>query len=186
MGTPVHTANLLVVYHSVDGHTALIAQRIARHLREGGAVVSIAEAGAAPAPGKFDVVVAGGPIHAGQHSKELTAYLTTHAPALREVPVALFQVSLTSAERDPEHQATAGGYVAALTSATGLEPRLVARFAGALRYTAYGRLKRAFMRRIAASGGHATDTSTDHVLTDWDEVDGFAEDVLQLTRSLAT
>lgn len=182
----MNAANLLLVYHSVDGHTAAIAERLAGRLRAGGAVVSVAEAARAPSPAKFDVVIAGGPIHAGQHSKELTAYLTQHAAALRQVPVALFQVSLTSAERDPEHQATAGGYVAQLTEATGLEPRLVARFAGALRYTAYGRLKRAFMRRIAASSGHATDISVDHVLTDWDEVDGFADDVLQLTRSLAT
>ncbi len=181
----VNAPNLLVVYHSVDGHTARIAERIAQQLRTGGAIVSVAEASVAPSPAKFDVVVAGDPIHAGQHTKELTAYLTEHAAALRQVPVALFQVSLTSADRDPEHQATAGGYVEQLTSATGLEPRLVARFAGALRYTAYGRLKRAFMRRIAASGGHATDTSIDHVLTDWDEVDGFANDILQLTRSLA-
>lgn len=182
----MNAPNLLVVFQSVDGHTATIAERIARQLRAGGAVVSVAQAEAAPPPDKFDVVVAGDPIHAGQHTKELTAYLSEHAAALRRVPVALFQVSLTSADRDPEHQATAGGYVEQLTSATGLEPRLVGRFAGALRYTAYGRLKRAFMRRIAASGGHATDTSIDHVLTDWDEVDGFAEDVLQLTRSLAT
>ncbi len=182
----MNAPNLLVVFHSVDGHTALIAERIARQLRAGGAVVSLAQASVAPAPTKFDVVVAGGPIHAGQHSKELIGYLRQHSSALRQVPVALFQVSLTSADRDPEHQATAGRYVEQLTTETGLEPRLVARFAGALRYTAYGRLKRAFMRRIAASSGHATDTSIDHVLTDWDEVDGFAEDVLQLTRSLAT
>lgn len=175
--------NLLIAYQSVEGHTRQVAERIAERLREAGAVVTLATADAAPAPTRFDGVIVGDSIHAGQHTRELTTYLATHASTLERVPTALFQVCLTSADRTPEQLATAGGYVAALTEATGCTPDLVARFAGALRYTHYGRLKRAFMRRIAASSGQSTDTSRDHVLTDWGEVDGFADDVLLLVRS---
>lgn len=179
----MESPNLLVVYQSVEGHTREVAERIVERLREGGGLVTLAAADAAPAPTRFDGVVVGDPIHAGQHTKELTSYLATHAATLEHVPTALFQVCLTSADRSPEQLATAGGYVAALTEATGCTPDLVARFAGALRYRRYGRIKRAFMRRIAATAGQSTDTSRDHVLTDWDEVDGFAADVLLLVRS---
>ncbi len=175
--------NLLVAYQSVEGHTRHVAERIAERLRTGGALVTVAAADVAPAPTRFAGVIVGDPIHAGQHTPELTAYLKAHAATLERVPTALFQVCLTSADRSPEQLATTGAYVAALTEATGCTPDLVARFAGALRYTRYGRLKRAFMRRIAAGAGHSTDTSRDHVLTDWDEVDGFADDVLLLVRS---
>ena len=175
--------NLLIAYQSVEGHTQQVAERLAERLRATGALVTLTTAAEAPAPTRFDGVVVGDSIHAGQHTRELTAYLKTHAATLERIPTALFQVCLTSADRTPEKLAATGAYVAALTEATGCTPDLVARFAGALRYTQYGRLKRAFMRRIAASSGRSTDTSTDHVLTDWDEVDGFADDVLLLVRS---
>lgn len=174
---------LLVAYQSVEGHTQHVADRIAERLRAGGALVTLTTAAQAPAPTRFDGVVVGDSIHAGQHTRELTDYLKRHAGTLESIPTALFQVSLTSADRSPEQLATTGGYVTALTEATGCTPDLVARFAGALRYTQYGRLKRAFVRRIAEGSGKPTDTSTDHVLTDWDEVDGFADDVLLLVRS---
>jgi menaquinone-dependent protoporphyrinogen oxidase len=179
----VDAPNLLVAYQSVEGHTRTVAERIAERLRAAGALVTLVTADAAPAPTRFDGVVVGDPIHAGQHTEQLTAYLKTHAATLERVPTALFQVCLTSADHSPEQLATTGGYVAALTEATGCTPDLVARFAGALPYTRYGRIKRAFMRRIAGGSGHPTDTSRDHVLTDWDEVEGFADDVLLLVRS---
>ncbi|MFP4149742.1 MAG: flavodoxin domain-containing protein, partial [Nitriliruptoraceae bacterium] len=172
--------DLLLVYESVDGHTAAVAERIADRLRAGGAQVRATTTGQAPAPVDVDAVVLGDPIHAGQHTHHLTEYLTTHAAALTAVPTALFQVCLTSADDDPEHVATAAGYLDDLTAATGLQPALTASFAGALPYTRYGRLKRALMKRIAAKGGLATDVSRDHVLTDWAAVDRFADDVLGL------
>lgn len=177
------TPNLLVVYQSVDGQTERIATRLTEHLRAAGAVVTLATARMAPPPDRFDAVVVGDSIHAGQHTKELTTYLSDHATALASVPTALFQVCLTSADPDPARQAAAGEYIRQLLEATGLEPALVARFAGALRYTTYGRLKRAFMRKIAAKGGQPTDTSRDHEMTDWQQVEGFAADVLALSRS---
>ncbi len=174
--------HILVVYQSMDGHTERIAERIGDELRTAGAQVTMSRATAAPAPVDVDVVVLGDSIHAGQYSKELIAYVEGHLAALNALPTALFQVCLTSAGRSREAMSTTGGYVAALTESTGLEPALVARFPGALPYTRYGRMKRALMRRIAAKGGQPTDTSKDHDFTDWDEVAGFAADLLELGR----
>ncbi len=175
--------HILVVYQSMDGHTERIAERISEELRSRGTQVTVARAPAAPAPVDVDLVVLGDSIHAGQHSKELIGYVERHLATLNALPTALFQVCLTSAGRSREEMATTGGYVAALTDSTGLEPSLVARFPGALPYTRYGRMKRALMRRIAERGGQPTDTSRDHDFTDWDEVTGFAADLLELDRS---
>jgi menaquinone-dependent protoporphyrinogen oxidase len=178
MSTPNPT--LLLIYHSVDGHTRDVAERIADRLRAGGAEVVLTTAEQAPSPAGVDAVVLGDPIHAGQHSRQLSDYLKANADTLTALPTALFQVCLTSADDDPEKTATAAGYLEDLQTSTGLKPALTASFAGALPYTRYGRMKRALMTRIAAKGGLSTDVSRDHVLTDWAAVDHFADDVLRL------
>lgn len=168
---------VLVVYHSVEGQTARIASRIVEVLAAQDLEVEAAEAASAPSPDGFAGVVAGGSIHAGQHSRQLTAYLTEHAEQLNALPAALFQVSLTSADETPEKQAEAGQYVANLLAATGFDPDIVARFAGALAYTRYGFFKRKLMVKIAGRDSGATDTSRDHDYTDWEAVELFARDV---------
>ena len=53
----------------------------------------------------------------------------------------------------------------------------------------YGFLKRLMMKKIVSDkpGGLSTDTSRDHVYTDWDEVERFAEAFLErLVREDAT
>ena len=62
---------------------------------------------------------------------------------------------------------------------------MTATFAGALRYSRYGWLKRRLMRSIARREGGDTDTSRDHVYTDWDAVDRFAVDILRVTDEVA-
>ena len=46
--------------------------------------------------------------------------------------------------------------------------------AGALLYQEYGLLKRLVMRMIAKRAGGDTDTSRDHVYTDWEALERFA------------
>ena len=94
--------------------------------------------------------------------------------------MALFQVSLTSANPDEEHTATAHGMMQQLLEETGLDPDMVGLFAGALRYTQYGWLKRHVMGRIARSEGTDYDTSRDYEYTDWEAVDAFARDAAAL------
>jgi menaquinone-dependent protoporphyrinogen oxidase len=168
---------ILVVYHSSEGQTASIADRIAEVLRDEGLAVDLATTDAAPGPSDHDAVVVGDSIHAGEHSRQLTGYVKQHVEALNAMPAALFQVSLTSADDSPESAAEAGALVAKLLDATGFDPDLVARFAGALAYTRYGWMKRRLMHQIMKKSGGETDTSTDHDYTDWSAVAQFARDV---------
>jgi menaquinone-dependent protoporphyrinogen oxidase len=174
---------ILVVYHSAEGQTAQIADRLAAVLGEEGLDVTCLATDTAPPPDGFDGVVVGDSIHAGEHSKQLTAYVTDHVERLNGMPAALFQVSLTSADESPESASEAGALVAKLLDATGFDPDLVARFAGALAYTRYGWMKRRLMHQIMKRSGGETDTTRDHEYTDWEAVEGFAHDVATYVRS---
>jgi menaquinone-dependent protoporphyrinogen oxidase len=175
------TANYLLVFHSSEGQTAKVADRVAAVLRDGGVDVDVHEVGDAPTPDGYDAVVLGDSIHAGRHSRALTRYAAIHAEALNAKPLALFQVSLTSATDDAEHATEAHRLLHKLIDGTGIDPDLVGLFAGSLAYTRYGWLKRRMMRRIAADQGEQDiDTSQDHEYTDWDAVDHFARDAVVL------
>lgn len=173
----------LVVYATSEGHTALVAERIADVLRRTVDDVDVRLAEDGPSPVGYDVVVAGGPIHATHHSRHLVHWLETYATELRRVPTALFQVSLTSANDDEEHQRTARDLLAHLEERTGFDPDVVGLFAGALLYTKYGWLKRHVMRAIAKHEGGDTDMSQDHEYTDWEAVESFATDVAALATT---
>lgn len=108
---------MLVAYHSADGQTAKIAERIAERLRQNRIAVELLDVAHAPGPGGFDAVVVGDSIHAGHHSRALTRWLTHHGEAIGRTPFALFQVSLASATDDAVHAAEAHQYLQQLLGA---------------------------------------------------------------------
>jgi menaquinone-dependent protoporphyrinogen oxidase len=170
----------LIAFHSSEGQTAKIGERVASRLREAGLDVQIAPVESAPAPDGFDVVVLGDPIHATHHSRAMRDYIRQHLAELSDRPSALFQVSLTSANPDEEHTAIALGLVHELLDDTGWDPDIVGMFAGALVYTRYGWIKKRIMRAIVKREGGDTDLRHDHEYTDWDAVDRFADDIAAL------
>ncbi len=60
-------------------------------------------------------------------------------------------------------------------------PSQVGLLGGALLYRKYGFVKRLMMKKIVSDkpGGLSTDTSRDHIYTDWDDVTRFAEAFLE-------
>jgi menaquinone-dependent protoporphyrinogen oxidase len=173
-------ARVLLAYHTAEGQTEKVAERIAATLRAAGADVEVARAEDRPGPAGFDLVIAGDSVHAGRHSRALSRWLARHADDLDGVPLALFQVSLTSASAEEDRAAEAHRLLQRLLDATGVDPDVVGLFAGALAYTRYGWLKRKVMTTIASKDGGDTDTSRDHEYTDWDAVEHFATDALAL------
>ena len=171
---------ILLAFHSAEGQTAKIADRIAARLAGHDVVVDLARTDTDPSPAGYDGVIMGDSIHLGRHSRSLRRWSTTHADELDRVPIALFQVSLTSAHDGPDEAAEAHRLLQQLLDGTGLDPDIVGLFAGALAYRRYGWLKRRMMRRIAAGQGDPTDTTVDHEFTDWEAVDQFADDARAL------
>ena len=174
---------ILLVFHTSEGQTAKIAERVAAALRDEAFDVELHDVSGAPGPEAFDGVVLGDSIHAGRHSRALTRYLDEHRGALASRPTALFQVSMTSANPDAEHTATAQKLIHDLEERTGCDPDLVGLFAGALVYTHYGWMKRRIMRAIARKEGGDTDLTRDYEYTDWAAVDQFARDMGTFVRS---
>ncbi len=182
------TARVLICFHSGEGQSTKIVDRIRDVLEGAGAAVVVSTAEDDPCTEGFDGVVVGDSIHLGKHSRQLKRWISRHGSELDALPVALFQVSLTSADHDEEHTAEAHKLVADLLDATGLDPDLVAMFAGSIAFTRYGWLKRRMMAKIAAerSGGAEADTSRDLEYTDWDDVEHFARDALAMIRTGGT
>ncbi len=113
---------ILVASHSAEGQTTKIAARIARVLEELGVEVDVRDATEAPGPNGFDAVIVGDSIHLGRHSRSVTRWLRQHHSDLAGVPLALFQVSMTSTRHDEEHDAKADQYVQQLLERTGTRP----------------------------------------------------------------
>ena len=183
LATPPRMSRLLVAYASTHGQTRAIAEAIAGRLRAAGHAVDLAdvEAGRPPPPDGYDAVVLGSRVKFGAHARALTRYVAAHRAALGSRPAAFFSVSMSAA------QANAGpdphDYMAKLFAQVGWRPTRAVAFGGALAYRRYNWLLRAFMKRLSRAGGHSTDTSRDHVYTDWAAVerfaDGFAADLGQ-------
>jgi menaquinone-dependent protoporphyrinogen oxidase len=170
-------SRVLIVYATSHGQTQAVAEAIASRLRGGGHVVELASADAGvsrlPPPADYDAVVLGSRIQFGRHAPAIGEYVHAHRAALFDVATAFFSVSLSAAQRgagtDPN------GYVRRWCEAHAWYPMRWTAIAGALRYPQYGRALRVVMKLLARAGGHATDTSREHVYTDWPKVAAFAD-----------
>lgn len=177
---------VLLAFHSYEGQSAKIGDRIATVLEAAGIGVDVLDANDAPPPAGYDGVVLGDSIHLMEHSLSLKRYATRHAYELNALPLALFQVSLTSANHDAAHAARAHELAQDFVVETGIDPDLVGLFAGSLAFTKYGWMKRRMMRRILEQELGESDISTDHEYTDWDAVSEFALDVAATVNQAAS
>lgn len=167
---------ILLLYATMEGQTRLIAERIARTLREKGHSVEMLPADAAQPgfdPAAYDAVMVGASIHYGHHPAYLRKLIRRHRDALAARPCAFFSVSLSAGGPNPK-PAAAQRYLDKFMRKTGWQPPLTASFAGALKYSVYGPIKRRVMIVFVGLGGGNTDTSQDYEYTDWDAVDRFA------------
>lgn len=170
-------ASVLVLSATGEGQTAKVAGRIAELLETRGhdvTTVDVRRASGELAVEAFDAVLVGSSIHMGSHPGLVREFVRTERNALAERPSGFFQVCLSAASEAPERRAEADRYVEAFVAETGWRPDRTAVFAGALRYSQYGFVKRAMMKRIAAESTGDTDTGRDYEYTDWQAVERFA------------
>jgi menaquinone-dependent protoporphyrinogen oxidase len=170
-------AHVLVYVWTHEGQTQRIAERMGEVLHELGHEVSIE---VNPRHGvdlePYDAYILAGSIHVGQHQPELRHFARTHARALEMRPNAFVSVSLTARDPDPDKRRQVWDYIHEFAKETNWYPDRVGCFAGALRYSEYGWLKRLIMKRISKAQGADTDTSRDYEYTNWESVEDFARD----------
>ena len=170
-------SRVLILYSSVEGHTARIAERIGRALRDRGHTVQTHRAEAAGTdidPASFDGAMIGASIHYGRHPAYLRALVRRHRDALASRPSAFFSVSLSAGGPGAKPEA-AQRYLDRFLRQTAWRPQQVATFAGALCYSKYGPFKRALMIGFVGLAGGDTDTSRDYEYTDWEAVERFGD-----------
>ena len=172
-------AKIAVIYGTSEGQTRKIAGRIADEARTHGHTVEIKDVKDLPpdfALEAFDAAIIGASIHAGRYPTSILDFVKRQRPYLDRTPSAFFTVCLTAKDQTAEAQAQVQQYITQFEQATGWQPAKVGVFAGALRYTQYGFLKRFMMRKIAQRQGGDADTSHDWEYTDWIAVTRFAEE----------
>ena len=168
-------AHVLVAYATTEGQTEKVARRVAEELTAAGHDTDLANLGDEnPNPGDYDGVVVGASVHVGEFQKAVTRFAEANAPDLSARPSAFFFLSLTAADDADESRTAVAELGEAMEAETGWHPDELAAFAGALRYSEYGPIKRFVMRRIARRYDGDTDTSRDYEYTDWDAVAAFA------------
>ena len=169
---------ILLVYATRHGSTKEVAEAIAEELRTAGAVVELAEAKAAPAPGNYDAVVVGAPMIMGWH-KDAVDYVRRHRLELARVPAAFFVTAASLTEdgqgdvrgvpvvKDPwlvkqpreagklrrkERYALPAHYLGKILDACApTKPRTVAFFAGALDLTTMNVLEKLFVLLVVGA-----------------------------------
>ncbi|NUP10048.1 MAG: protoporphyrinogen oxidase [Polyangiaceae bacterium] len=182
---------ILVAYATREGHTEAIADHIAeRLLLQGHRVTTMNVADADPfedGPNRFDCAIFAASIHMGKHEPEMVTFVQAHLRELGETPAAFLSVSLseTTAEDpsapDDKRQKAKRDVAHAIEhfiEETGWVPSRTKPIAGALAYTRYGFIVRFMMKQIARAAGASTDTSCDHVYTNWRVLDAFVDELV--------
>ena len=125
--------------------------------------------------GEFDGVIVGGSIIGGRHHKALVRFVRAHRVLLNAIPSAFFSVSGSAASPLETERAKARQLVDQFLDTAGWQPVRTETIGGAMAYTKYNPFLRWFMKRAAKAAGGSTDTSRDHEMTDWSQVERFVE-----------
>jgi menaquinone-dependent protoporphyrinogen oxidase len=180
-----------IFYATREGHTARIADHLADVLRAQGWRVRVCNVRESPANlnlSDYRAAILAASVHTGEHEPEMVKFARENVDALEALPAAFLSVTLSEAgaeRRDatPEERARFSADVEKVIhkffEETNWHPKKVQPVAGALLYTKYNILIRFIMKRIARKAGADTDTSRDHVYTDWVALDRFAEEFLK-------
>jgi menaquinone-dependent protoporphyrinogen oxidase len=172
------SARILILYGTSYGQTAKVAQYIGDCITSRGGIARIVDADQIPAEltlRDFDGVIIGASVIRGQHQRAVKRFVMRQRELLNAMPAAFFSVSGSAASRDESGKRDAEGCIASFLHATGWQPAHVESIAGAMAYTKYNVLYRWILKQISKRNGGPTDTSRDHDLTDWAQVQQFAE-----------
>lgn len=171
----------LIIYGTVEGQTRKIARFMEDHLQAQGHAVTCCNAiDEPPAPDAFELVILGGPIHAGHYPNALRHYATKYADALNAGTSAFFSVCLHIATGEAKAVSEALDIARAFTDSCQWVPYRIEQIAGALKYLEYDFFKRFMLKMIVKREGGDTDTTKDYEYTDWAQVKRFAEEMVAM------
>lgn len=172
---------VLVLFETVEGHTAKVAD-FAREVAEGaGASVEVVDLGTAAAV-DFDQVshvILAASVHQRRHPRDFEATIAAHANALAEMPVLMLSVSLSAAF--PEGREEAQDYLDEMKMRTGLQPSAEVLVAGAVQTAKYDYFAMQVVRFVLLKGREVDTDAPEHAFTDWDALRAKITDFLTAT-----
>lgn len=178
-------ATTLFLCSSVYGLSRRICERIAARLTAQGETTHVAALTDTTVDSSaFDAIVIGASIKHGKHHPSVLPFLREHQALLESRPSALFSVNLV-ARKPAKNTPQTNPYMKALLAQSPWQPRLLGVFAGELDYSRYGPVDKHMMRFVMWINRGPTDPRTKITFTNWDEVDRFAGQVLELVRGPA-
>lgn len=162
---------LMIVYATTEGHTRSVAKFLEENAEKMGITAGLFDATVKPpSPEEFDSVIIAGSIHAGKYQASIEHFVREHHETLNQMNSIFVSVSLTAATDETESWKELKQQTEDFLKGAEWNPKHVEYTAGALLYTKYDYLKRFIMRMISKKAGGDTDTSKDHVYTDWDQL----------------
>lgn len=167
-----------VYFLSQYGQTAKVASSIASTLEKQGPRAVLYDVSTLPnrtALVEHDGYVMCGAMYASKFKKKLRELLSRNRDILSCRPSAFVSLSLSAAGKGDQKLA-AEKVARELFFQVGWEPRYLFNVAGALSYPKYGFFTRLMMKRISRKEGGPTDVNKEFELTDWNEVQKFAND----------
>ena len=168
---------ILILYATSYGQTAKVARYITDCLTRSGCSVRLVHADQLPAglsPRGFDGVLIGASVIVGRHKASVRRFAKEHRDELNAMPSAFFSVSGSAGSHDARGKIDAQRCIDDFLRETGWRPVLTESIAGAMAFTKYNPIVRWVLKQISKRNGGPTDTSCDHELTDWPEVEQFA------------
>lgn len=175
---------IMIVYSTTEGHTRTIADFLEEEAGKLGHKAGLFNATVKPpTPDGYDAVVIAASVHAGKYQTSIEHYVREYHRKLNELPVIFLSVSLTAASDDEASWKELKEETEEFMLSTGLKADHTEYVAGALLYTKYDFFKRFIMRSINKKSGGDTDTTQDHVYTDWDQVAGIPAKLESLAAS---
>jgi len=166
---------VLVLFGTTDGHSAKVAGRVGKTLRDEGCNVDVIDvASNRPEAEDYGAAVLVASVHAGEYQAEVLDWARRQARALNAMPSAFVSVSLGELQDDPKVKQESLAIRERFLEKSGWKPTAALPVAGALMYSRYNIVKRLMMKRIAAQAGGDTDTARDYEYTDWKTLARFA------------
>ncbi len=172
----------LLPFSTRDGQTREIAAFLASELKEQGIYADVVNLNRTEeiAWQEYDRVVIGASIRYGHFHPALDRFVKKHVAMLNNLPGAFYSVNLVARKAEKRTPQT-NSYTRKFLLNSPWQPQLCAVFAGALRYPRYRWYDRFMIRLIMKMTGGETDTHKEVVYTDWQQVTGFAREIVQLT-----
>jgi menaquinone-dependent protoporphyrinogen oxidase len=177
-------SRILIVYGTGDGQTLKIAERIAEMARAQKFEVDGINA-EDDVPTDFSIssyyaVIIGSSLRNRKYNSSVIECIHKYKSHLQRYPSAFFSVSLGDATF---MRKGVDKLVNSLFTETDWHPKTVGRFGGALKYTRYDIWTKLCMGIAGLFMSYPTDTTRDHELTDWEQVDKFAEEFLKSVKT---